>query len=170
MATFIAYQPRANKTSFRNRVFGKSSTVGLHSQLSIRNSSKYPQQERPTDNTGFVALVDLTTSARDSAREYLVEQEILGLTAHDPDRRGVQVARVRSNDAIDSDVVEESEECDNHDNIDDKSEISNLLSPTAIFSRSDSGFGGSAGLSSKASTSPISIDRIGEVCWQEDDC
>ena len=157
MANFIAYQPRVNAPSFRNRVFGKSSAIGLHSQLSTRNTSNYPQQERPASNTGFVVLVDLTTSDHYSAREYPVEREILEPTAHGPDRRGIRATRARNNDVTDSDGIE------------DNSETSDLPSPTDLFLRSDSGFEESAGLS-KASASLILIDRTDEKYWHEGDC
>ncbi|KAK5215095.1 hypothetical protein LTR72_011825 [Exophiala xenobiotica] len=82
--------------------------------------------------------------------------------AHGSDRRDTRVTSARNNDAADSDGIED-------DGIDDNGETSDHPSPTDLFLRSDSGFGGSVGLSSKASASPVSIDRIGEKRWHEGD-
>ncbi len=170
MATFIAYQPQANKPSFGSHHFGKSSTVGLYGRVSSRQSSKSPQQARPVSNADFVDFVDLTTSDRDAGREYLVVREILEPMAHDPDERGIRVARARRSGVIDSDKVVDGKECDKDKDINCEREIGDLPSLTDIFLRSDSGFGGSADLNCKASASPAPVDRTGKECYCEGDC
>ena len=170
MATFIAYQPRANEPSFGSHAFGKSSSVGLCGRVSNRGSSKSSQQARPVSNADFVDFVDLTTSDQDAAREYLVVREILEPMAHDPDKRGTRVARARRSGVIDSDDVEDGEERDIDDDIDSESEISDLPSLTDMYLQGDSGFGGSADLSRKASASPSAVDKTGKECCREGDC
>ncbi|KIX01042.1 uncharacterized protein Z518_10108 [Rhinocladiella mackenziei CBS 650.93] len=89
--------------------------------------------------------------------------------AHDPDKRGIQVARAHRSGVIDSDNVEDGEECDKDDDIDYESEIGDLPSLTDVFLRGDSGFK-SADLSCKAATSPAPVDRTGKECCCEGDC
>ena len=90
--------------------------------------------------------------------------------ANGPDKRGVRVARACCSGVIDSDNVEDGEECDKDDDIDDESEISDLPSLTDIFLRRDSRFKGRADPSGKASASPAPVDRIGKECCREGDC
>jgi len=173
MATFIAYQPRANEPAFRNRVFHESSTVGPCGQLSDGRSSRSPQQARSVGNADFVALVDLTTSDQDAAREYLVAREILEPMAHIPGKRGIQVAGPRTNSVTDK--IEHCEKRNKNEggdveiDTDHESEISDLPSLADIILRSDPGFGGSADLRSEASTPPA-LGRTGKECWRESDC
>ncbi|RMZ84092.1 hypothetical protein DV737_g1343, partial [Chaetothyriales sp. CBS 132003] len=86
-------------------------------------------------NADFVDFVNLTASGQDAAREYLVAQEILEPTGHDPDKRSIRVASVRSS-ATDSDKIKDSEEYNNDNNIDYKSDASDLPSLADIFPRS----------------------------------
>ena len=173
MATFIAYQPRANEPSFRNRFFRESSTVGLYSQLSDRHSFRSPQQARPIGNADFVALVDLTTSSQDAAREYLVAREILEPKAHIPSKRGIHIAGAHTNSVTDK--IKDREEHNKNDGDDveidtnHESEISDLPSLADIILRSDSEFRGSADLRSEASTPPA-LGRTGKEYWREGDC
>jgi len=173
MATFIAYQPRANEPSFGSRVFRESSTADPCSQLSDRRSFRSPQQAQPVGNADFVALVDLTASDQDAAREYLAAREILEPMAHIPGKRGIHVAGARTNSVTDK--IEYREERNKNDvddveiDTDHESEISDLPSLADIILRSDSGFGGSADLRSEASTPPV-LGRTGKECWREGDC
>ncbi|KIW76386.1 hypothetical protein Z517_11132 [Fonsecaea pedrosoi CBS 271.37] len=159
MATFIAYQPRANEPSFRNRVF--------------HDLPQSVPAARSVGNADFVALVDLTTSDQDTAREYLVAREISEPMAHIPGKRGIQVAGTRTNSVTDK--IENCEKRNKNDrddveiDTDHESEISDLPSLADIILRSDSGFGGSAGLRSEASTPPA-LGRTVKECWRESDC
>ena len=173
MATFIAYQP--NKPFFRSDGFGKSSAIGLYSPLSRNDHSSTPQPARPVSNTDFVAKVDLITFEQDAAREYLVAREILEPMAHDPNKRGDQVAGARSNDVTESDKIEDGEEFDTDEDDDadidndHESEVCDLPSLTDIFSRNNSKFGGSTDLRGKASAPPAPVDRTGKERLREGD-
>lgn len=170
MATFIAYQPGANAPPFENHVFGKSPTVASSTCVSSRQSSKSPNQTKSVGKADFVDFVDLTASHQDAPRESLVLRELLEPRCHDPDKRGIRVARACRSGVIDSDNVEDGQESDKDDSIDCESEISDLPSLMDIFLRSDSGFGESADLSYKASASPSPVDRTRKDCCHEGDC
>jgi hypothetical protein len=74
-----------------------------------------------------------------------------------------------------TDKIEDREEHNKNDgddveiDTDHESEISDLPSLADVILRSDSGFGGHAGLRSEASTPPA-LGRTGKECWREGDC
>ncbi|KIX02388.1 uncharacterized protein Z518_08329 [Rhinocladiella mackenziei CBS 650.93] len=138
----------------------KSPTVGHPSWVSSRQSSESPQQATSVSNADFVDFVDLTPSHRDAARENLIEREILEPTGHNPDERGIRVARAHSTGATDNDKIKDGEEDDkDDDDINYEIETSDLSSLQDIFARSGTGFGGNDDLSCKAFASLDSVDR-----------
>ncbi|KIX01143.1 uncharacterized protein Z518_10209 [Rhinocladiella mackenziei CBS 650.93] len=88
---------------------------------------------------------------------------------HNPDKRGIRVASARSTGATDNDEIEDSEEGDKDDDIDYKSETTDLSSLQDIFARSGTGFRGRDNLSRKTLVSLAPVDRTSKGRCHEGD-
>ncbi|KAK5202682.1 hypothetical protein LTR96_011437 [Exophiala xenobiotica] len=170
MAAFIAYQPRGNAPRFDNHTFSKSPTVGSSTCASSRQSSKSPDQTNSVGTGDFVDFVDLTASHQDTPRACLVLQELLEPMCRSPDNSDIRVARDRSSGATCSDKIEAGDEGDkDDDDVDCKSEASDLPSFHEILTQNNPAFGGGDEFGCKVFASPATVDRTGGERGREGD-